>query len=194
GSWSALLHLDRPDPLRSGAADPPAAQRRSVRDLHRPRAGVLMPRGARIAAWTLGGLLLLIVILIGAVVVIGNTAGGRRMLESETAKLTLGRVRIAGLGGSFPGAIDIASLQLSDPKGVWMTAHQVSLRWSPFALLAWHMHIESLHVGDADVVRKPISSPSKRAPSSSSRSSLPQIDIDRMSVDTLVLEPAAAGM
>ena len=33
----------------------PAAQRRSVRDLHRPRAGVLMRRPIRIAAWSLGG-------------------------------------------------------------------------------------------------------------------------------------------
>lgn len=153
-----------------------------------------MPRGARIAAWSVGGLLLLILILIAAVVIIGNTAGGRRLLEAETAKLTSGRVRIAGLGGSFPSAIDIASLRLSDPKGVWMTAHQVSLRWSPLALLAWHMHIESLRIGAADVTRKPVSTPAANKGAGSSASSLPRVDIDRMSVDTLVLEPAAAGM
>ena len=152
-----------------------------------------MPRGARIAAWSVGGLLLLILILIAAVVVIGNTVVGRRLLESETAKLTSGKVRIAGLGGSFPSAIDIASLQLSDPKGVWMTASQVSLRWSPLELLAWHMHIDSLHVGAADVARKPVSAPpANNRPGSSP--SLPRVDIDRMGVDTLVLEPAVAGM
>ena len=47
---------------------------------------------------------LLVLILIAAVVIIGNTAGGRRLLESETAKLTSGRVRIAGLGGIYPAA------------------------------------------------------------------------------------------
>ncbi|HEY2037478.1 MAG TPA: translocation/assembly module TamB domain-containing protein, partial [Steroidobacteraceae bacterium] len=152
-----------------------------------------MPRGARIAAWSVGGLLLLILILIAAIVVIGNSAGGRRLLESETAKLTSGRVRISGLGGSFPGAIDVARLQLSDPKGVWLTADQVSLRWSPLALLAWHMHIDSLHIGAAEVARKPVSAPKTKS-QASSQSSLPRIDIDRMTVDTLVLEPAAAGM
>jgi len=153
-----------------------------------------MPRAARIAAWSLAGLLLLILILVAAVMVVGNTAGGRRLLESETAKLTSGRVRISGLSGSFPAAIDLASLQLSDPKGVWMTAERVSLRWSPLALFAWDMHIERLDIQAADVVRRPVSSPSASSRTSSSRSSLPAINIDQMAVDTLVLEPAAAGM
>jgi translocation and assembly module TamB len=153
-----------------------------------------MPRGVRIAAWSLGGLLLLILILVAAVVIIGNTAGGRRLLENETAKLTSGRVRIAGLGGAFPATIDIASLQLSDPKGVWMTAERVSLHWSPLALFAWDMHIESLDIRAADVARRPVSTSAKTSRASSSSSSLPAINIDRMGVDTLVLEPAAAGM
>jgi translocation and assembly module TamB len=151
-----------------------------------------MPRRLRITAWSLGGLLILVVMLIAAVVVIGNSAGGRRMLESETAKLTSGRVRIAGFGGSFPADIEIASLELSDPKGVWMTANGISLHWSPLALLAWNMHVESLDIRSADVARRPVSSPSKE--NSSSGSSTPGIDIDRMAIATLVLEPAAAGM
>src|SRR6185312_14007199 len=153
-----------------------------------------MSRAARIAAWSVGGLLLLILIVIAAVVIIGNTAGGRRLLESETAKLTSGKVRIAGLSGAFPSTIEIASLQLSDPKGVWMTAQQASLHWSPLALFGWRMHIDSLDIRSADVVRKPVSAPATSTRSSSSSSSIPGIDIDRMEVGTLVLEPAAAGM
>jgi translocation and assembly module TamB len=153
-----------------------------------------MSRGARIAAWSVGGLLLLILMLIVAVVIIGNTAGGRRLLENETAKLTSGKVRIAGLAGAFPGTIDMASLQLSDSKGVWMTADQVSLHWSPLALLGWRLHIDSLDARAVDVARKPVSTPASTNRSSSSSSSVPAIDIDRMEVGTLVLEPAAAGM
>jgi translocation and assembly module TamB len=152
-----------------------------------------MRRPARIAAWSLGGLLLLVLILVAAVVIIGNTAGGRRLLESETAKLTSGRVSIAGLGGRFPADIELASLRLRDPKGVWMSARGVSVHWSPLALLVWNMHIESLGISAADVARRPVSSPST-ARSSSSRSSAPAINIDRMEIGTLVLEPAAAGM
>ena len=152
-----------------------------------------MPRALRIAAWSLGGLILVVLILIAAVVVIGNTAGGRRLLENETAKLTSGRVRIAGLGGKFPSDIELASLELRDPKGVWMSARDVSVQWSPFALFAWDMHIDSLGIRTADVARRPASSPATKQRSSSS-SRMPAINIDRMEIGTLVLEPAAAGM
>ena len=122
-------------------------------DLHRPRAGVLMPKWLRITAWSLGGLLFLVLLGVATMVVVGNTGGGRRLIETETAKLTSGRVRIAGFGGSFPADIEIASLELSDPKGVWLTAKGISLHWSPLALLAWDMHVESLGIGAADVAR-----------------------------------------
>ena len=152
-----------------------------------------MPKWLRITAWSLGGLLVLVLLGVATMVVIGNTGGGRRLIESETAKLTSGRVRIAGFGGSFPADIEIASLELSDPKGVWMTAKGISLHWSPLALLAWDMHVESLGIGAADVARRPVSFP-RPAVESSSSSSIPGIDIDRMQIGTLVLEPAAAGM
>jgi translocation and assembly module TamB len=152
-----------------------------------------MPKWLRITAWSLGGLLFLVLLGVATMVVVGNTGGGRRLIETETAKLTSGRVRIAGFGGSFPADIEIASLELSDPKGVWLTAKGISLHWSPLALLAWDMHVESLRIGAADVARRPVSSPATSSQSSSS-SSIPGIDIDRMQIGTLVLEPAAAGM
>ena len=153
-----------------------------------------MPKWLRATAWSLGGLLGLVLLGIVTLVVIGNTGGGRRLLESETAKLTSGRVRIAGLGGSLPADIEIASLELSDPKGVWMTAKGISLHWSPLALLAWDLHIESLGLGTADVARRPVSSAATSSQESRSSSSIPGIDVDRMQIGTLVLEPAAAGM
>lgn len=152
-----------------------------------------MPRGARIAAWSLGGLLLLVLMLVAVVVVLGNTAGGRRLLEGETAKLTSGKVRISGLGGGFPADIEVASLDLRDPQGLWMSARGVSVHWSPLALLAWDMHIESLGIRTAEVIRRPVSAPSSRE-AGRSGSSMPAIDIDRLEIGTLVLEPAAAGM
>ena len=100
-----------------------------------------MPRAARIAAWSVGGLVLLILMGIVTIIIVGNTAAGRKLLENETAKLTSGRVRISGLGGDFPSAIDVARLQLSDPKGVWLTAgrseerrvgKECRSRWSPY--------------------------------------------------------------
>ena len=152
-----------------------------------------MRRALRITAWSLGGLLLLILLLIAAVIVIGNTGAGRRVLATETAKLTSGRVLIAGLGGTFPGDIEIASLELRDTQGEWMRARNISIRWSPLALFVWDMHVDSLSIKSADVIRRPVSTSSTTS-SSHSRSHLPAIDVDRIEIDTLMLEPAAAGV
>ena len=154
-----------------------------------------MRRALRITAWSLAGVLLLAVILIAAILVVGNTSAGRRLIERQTARFTSGRVRIYGLGGTFPGAIDISRLEMHDAQGVWMTAERVSVRWSPLALIRWDLHIERVGIARVDVARKPVSAPASPASSrSSSGSSLPSIDIDQIAIGTLDLEPAAAGL
>lgn len=151
-----------------------------------------MHRAIRIAVWSLAGLLLLALLLVGALIVIGNTAGGRSLLERETASLSSGRVRIAGLGGAFPTRIDIAELSLSDSGGAWMSARAISVRWSPLALLAWDLHVERFDAARVTLVRRPLSAPSPARSGGSPQ--LPAIDIDRLTIHTLDLEPAAAGM
>jgi translocation and assembly module TamB len=151
-----------------------------------------MRRPLRITAWALSGVIALLLLLIAAILIIGNIPSGRRLLERETASLTSGKVRITGLSGTFPWNIELASLELRDAKGEWLSARGVALHWSPLALLVGDMRIESLRIGNADVLRRPVSTATTR--SSSSPSSLPRIDIDRLQVGALVLEPAAAGM
>jgi translocation and assembly module TamB len=150
-----------------------------------------MRRALRITGWSLAGVLLLAVLLIAAVLIVGNTSSGRRLIERETAQLTSGRVRIYGLGGTFPSTIDIGRLELRDARGIWMTVERVSVHWSPLALIGWDLHVERFGIGRADLARKPVSSSST---SSSSHMSLPAIDIDRIAIETLELEPAAAGL
>jgi translocation and assembly module TamB len=148
-----------------------------------------MRRALRITAWSLAGLVLLLVLTIITVLIAGNTPGGRKLLERETAQITSGQIHIAGLTGAFPSSLEIARLELSDPRGVWLTAQRVSLHWSPLALAGWRLHVRSFEADQADVTRRPITS------SASTRSSpLPAIDIDHLAIGTLELEPAAAGM
>ena len=106
-----------------------------------------MRRALQITAWTVGSVLLLIVVLAAAVLIGGNTARGRALIEQSTFRLTDGHVRLAGLSGSFPGAIDLEQLRLSDARGVWLTAEGISLRWSPVALLARHVNVEQFAAG-----------------------------------------------
>ncbi|MGH8217172.1 MAG: translocation/assembly module TamB domain-containing protein [Steroidobacteraceae bacterium] len=154
-----------------------------------------MRRAVRIAAWSVAGLLLAAVLLVGAVLVIGNTSAGRALIERETARLTSDRVRLTGLGGTFPSDLEVARLELRDAQGVWMTAERVSLRWSPLALIGWDLHIERFQAARVDVARRPVSSPTASTQSSSAtRTSLPTLDIDRIAIETLDLAPTAAGL
>src|SRR5262249_28952752 len=130
-------------------------------DLHRSRAGFLMRRALRIGAWTLGVVLTLVIAFVAAIVIAGNTAGGRALIERTATRLSDGRLRLSGLSGSFPAAIDLAQLQLSDTRGVWLTAERVSLRWSPMALLARHLKVQRLQLARLDIERRPLSQPSQ---------------------------------
>jgi len=148
-----------------------------------------MRRAWRISAWTLGSVLTVLVALVAAVLVAGNTAGGRALIERSIARFSEGHVRLSGLAGSFPAAIDLDQLQLSDERGVWLSAARVSLRWSPLALLARHVDLERLHISRLDIERRPVSQASVQ-----SKASLPRIDISQLSIETLELGPQLAGV
>jgi len=148
-----------------------------------------MARALRILAWTAGTLLGFLIVLVGAVIVTGNTDSGRRLIERLTAQLSSGQAQIAGLGGSFPSAIDLRELRLSDERGLWLTAEGISLRWSPLEMLRWHVLIEQLHVARLDVERAPVS----HASSSKSRLHVPSVDLHELSINTLTLGAALAG-
>jgi translocation and assembly module TamB len=149
-----------------------------------------MRRAVRITAWTVGALLLLVVALSAAVLIAGNTARGRALLEQATARATHGHVRLAELAGSFPTAIDLGQLQLSDTRGVWLTAEHISLRWSPLALLTRHVNVESLRVARLDIERRPVSQPAQPG---GGGMSLPRIDVQQLSIGTLQLGAELAG-
>jgi translocation and assembly module TamB len=149
-----------------------------------------MRRTLRICAWALGGTLSLAVLLVGAVYIAGNTDRGRVMIENLTRHLTAGQVSLSGLAGSFPHELTLERLELSDARGVWLTAEKVTVSWSPLALLANRVQVAALHVGSIDMPRLPEPSPT----SHSHEPSIPRIDVANMSVDLLKLGPQLAGM
>ena len=149
-----------------------------------------MRRTLTIAAWALGSLLLLVFVLVGAVFIAGNTESGRALIVRLTGRFTDGHVQISGIGGSFPAALDLDKLQLSDDQGVWLSAEHISLRWSPLALLTRHVLVDTLQVGLLDIERAPVSKPSNEP---SSEFSFPRSDLAHLSIDTLKLGPSLAG-
>jgi translocation and assembly module TamB len=149
-----------------------------------------MRRALRICAWVAASVLATALILAGTLYVAGNTGRGRILLENLTRRVTSGHVSLSGMDGSFPQQLMFQQLQLSDARGVWLTADEISIRWSPFALLAGRVRVAMLHVGRIDMPRLP--EPSTAAHTSDSVS-IPHIDVGSLDVDLLQLGPALAG-
>ena len=75
-----------------------------------------MRRPLKISLWVLGSLLGLVLLLLGTVLVIANTDSGRAFIARTTSSLTDGHVQLTGIHGSFPAALDLDRLQLSDDQ------------------------------------------------------------------------------
>jgi len=150
-----------------------------------------MSRPAKIAVWVGAGLLGLLLVIVAAVLIIPNTAGRRRLIEHETAELTHGRIRISGIHGSFPAALALDRLEIRDDQGLWLWAEHIALRWSPGALLARHVDVDSLRIALLHVERAPV--PEKKEKPKSSSSSVPRTDLRELTISTLELGKALAG-
>lgn len=149
-----------------------------------------MQRAFKIAGWMLGSVLTVLLLLLAALLLIGNTDRGRALIVRVTHDLTDGNVELTGIHGSFPADLELDRLALSDKQGVWLYAEHVSLRWSPRALLARHVLVDSLHIALLHIERSPITEPDNTP---SSEFSFPHTDLSRLAVDTLELGPALAG-
>lgn len=147
-----------------------------------------MRRAVKISLSALGAVLGLALLVAAAVLVVGNSAGGRAMIERLTDRLSAGHVKLSGLGGSFPADVTLAQLQLSDSRGVWLTADRVSIHWSPIALLERRIQVDRLRVARLDIERAPLSE------QSSDRASIPRFDVEQFSIDVLQLGAQLAGL
>ena len=148
-----------------------------------------MRRGLKISAWVMGASALLVLLLGGALFIAGNTDSGRAMIEKLTRDLTSGHVSLSGLSGSFPQHLVVEHFELSDDRGVWLRAERVTLDWSPLALLARRVQIDTLRAAEVDMELLPESSPNAHG----GAVSIPRIDVASMSVDLLKMGPKLAG-
>src|SRR5882724_8757015 len=148
-----------------------------------------MRRALKISAWVAGASALLILLLGGALLIAGNTGSGRAMIEKLIRGLTSGHVSLSGLSGSFPQHLTVEHFELSDDHGVWLRAERVTLDWSPPALLARRVQVDTLHAAEVDMERLPESSQNTHG----GEVSIPRIDVASMSVDLVKMSPGLAG-
>jgi translocation and assembly module TamB len=141
------------------------------------------------AAWAGTGLMGLVIILIGGLWAGGNTDAGRALIERLTYRLTGGYVTLTRLGGAFPARLTLDRLTLTDSHGVWLTANQVSVDWSPSALISRRIRIDRLQAAQVTMPRAPVSSGSR----SGGSVSIPPIDVGRFDLPQVELGAPLAG-
>jgi translocation and assembly module TamB len=148
----------------------------------------------RIVRWTTGiaaALIALPVLTIAIFMVMANTGPGRRLIETETAKLTGGMVVIRDLTGRFPDALRAGEIQVSDAKGRYVAIHGLVLDWSPLKLLRGTARIDQLSATRIELSRLPESS---HTTGSGGRFILPvRVDLRHLHVDQMAIDPPVMG-
>lgn len=139
-------------------------------------------------------LILLLVILLAGIVVALNHSAGQKFAVRQINKFGKHYVHLEGMSGSFPADLKLSNLELIDPQGVWLSANQIQLKWSPVSLLRRHLVIESLTAETIDAIRKP-DYPPAASQKTSGGISIPHISIAlaKLQINHLLISPAIAG-
>ncbi|MEN3793082.1 translocation/assembly module TamB domain-containing protein [Fulvimarina sp. MAC3] len=104
-------------------------------------------------------------------------------------------VKIDGLSGALTGDIRIETVTVSDPEGVFLTASDLAMDWSPLSLVRSNVNIENLTAGQIVLERLPVGQPAAADSADSGGFSLPSItaNIDNLSIKEFVIGEAIAG-
>jgi translocation and assembly module TamB len=165
------------------ATQAPAEEIRIVR----PR-----PLGLRAAKYAGIGLLALLVIAAAFLVWLNSDPGRRFVVRQINNFETVSglQVRVGRIEGSVFGNLRLHDLELRDPQGTFFRAPVAELEYRPLSYLSNHIDIASLIIPQARMSRVPaLRAGDPNAPL------LPDIDIDigRLRIDRLLLDPAVTG-
>ena len=137
-------------------------------------------------------------LLVAAALLAPRPAEAQEFLASQIENLINSdtmTVEIDGLSGALTGNIRIESVTVSDPQGVFLTASDLAMDWSPFSLVRSNVSIENLTAGQIVLERLPVGQPAAAEDEESGGFSLPSItaDIGNLAIEEFVLGEAIAG-
>nr|MBA3525780.1 translocation/assembly module TamB [Sphingomonas sp.] len=138
-------------------------------------------------------LLLALALLLVIGLVLLDTAPGHRFIADRIGQVetTTGlKFRIGRIEGSIFGNSRLKNVAVMDPGGVFFTAPEIELDWSPAAWLNNTLSIDSLHADRATLMRLP-----KLKPTGRKGPMLPDFDvrIGKLSIDRLEIQRGVAG-
>jgi translocation and assembly module TamB len=142
--------------------------------------------------WLLGALTAFAIVVAGAFLWL-DSASGHRFIVNQISKVTPKsglRISVGGIEGSVFKNAQIHDLRLSDPKGVFLSAPQVALKWWPLAWITNRLEIDGLIVPQAHLHKIP-----KLNPADPDSPILPNFDIRimQLSVENLTVDPSVTG-
>jgi len=73
----------------------------------------------------------------------------------------LGVLDLEGVAGPHIGALRAARVTITDSEGVWIDVRDVALDWSPAAVFANRIDVNSVNVADIAIARQPVLAPPK---------------------------------
>ena len=115
-----------------------------------------MKRAAKFIALAAGGLVGFLILAAVILVVGANTGPGRRAVEALASDVSGGTLTIQGLAGRFPDRLRAAEVTLRDSTGLYARFDKVTFDWSPAALFAGELKIDTLAVAGGTIERLPV--------------------------------------
>ncbi|MBY8827603.1 translocation/assembly module TamB domain-containing protein [Hephaestia mangrovi] len=152
------------------------------------------PPWQRILKW-IGIAIVALIALVGLILLGLNTGPGRRFVANRIAGYTMAsglNISVGRIDGSIYGAMVLKDVRVRDTKGVFLMSPEIDVDWRPFKFINNHIDVRSATSRLIVMTRNPAL---KATPSQPNQPILPNIDIDvnRLAVDRLVLEPPVSG-
>jgi translocation and assembly module TamB len=101
----------------------------------------------------------------------------------------LGQIDLDGVGGAGLGALQVDRVRLTDARGVWLEARDVTLGWAPLKLLGGDLEIETAAAEQVIVFRRPQLS----APEPPGGGGSIDVDLEALRIVRLQIEEPVAG-
>lgn len=99
-----------------------------------------------------------------------------------------GRLSVRKLEGDPLTEFTLGSIEVRDASGAWITITDVRMRWSPLALLSRNVKMETLTIGEVNVLRRPV-----RAERPKSEGGSWAVRLGRGTISQLILADGIAG-
>lgn len=124
-----------------------------------------------------------------------NSDGGRAFVLSQIdgREITsLGRISASGLTGDPLTQMQVEKLSVSDKDAKWLEMRDISLKWTPRALLSRRIDLNLASAEEISVLRRPPTSPGESGGGNGWAIELGNLDIAKLSLAEGVAGPAAA--